>query len=292
MAFDLKLISTGMILYVPEDTRLHMLMPRTTETMPAPVLNPDGTTGCCADDESGCVEPHAARMTFDTAYLRQGSQTPDNVRAHVSLRQKRLDLPAFGSAYVSGIPAEVAAAPAPVRQDVIDGESDEDLAARITVSSGQATWCDPGECWDYDGGVRRMSHQVEWTISGIDADALQLELTDLAGTATQGTLPTLYPIDGTIELWIWHAPAWELPPDAIMPELPADGSLGHHFGHMAVLLDTAATLTLPVFRPNQCPEVPATAWNRNRDKDKGGASLACTGMQGTGGGTGGSGGGQ
>ena len=44
-----------------------------------------------------------------------------------------------------------------------------------------------------------MSHKVEWTISGIDADYIDLPLADLAGMELAGSLPRLYPIAAGIE---------------------------------------------------------------------------------------------
>ena len=79
MPFDLKLTFTGMILYVPELTQLQLLMPKTPETIPAPVILPEGHTGTTCHATGDCMEPHAARITFDTAYTRQGAQGPDGV---------------------------------------------------------------------------------------------------------------------------------------------------------------------------------------------------------------------
>lgn len=273
MAFDLKLTFTGMMLYVPEATQLQVLLPKTAESIAAPVVPANGG-GCTAS--TACVEPHAARITFDSAYTRQGMQALDDAVVHVSIRQKRLDLPATGSPYERGIPSVVAMAPSPVRPEVLAGTANGDLAARIHVSTGKASYADPGECWEYQGTVRRMSHQVEWTIRDMPGDHLDLPLTDLSGLVTQGALPRLYPIDGTVELWVWHAPAFELPPDGIAPEMPVDGDGGHHFSHLGMLLDSRS-LEMPLFRPNQCGELPPGT--RPRSRDKGATSLSCTGTQ-------------
>ncbi|HYH81459.1 MAG TPA: hypothetical protein VEX86_16770 [Longimicrobium sp.] len=273
MPFDLKLTFTGMMLYVPEINQLQVLMPKTAETIPAPVVS---SNGGCSGENPECVEPHAARLTFDTAHTRQGMTALDDVVAHVSLRQKRLDVPAVGSAYVRGVPSDIALATSPVRQDVLDGIANSDLASRIRVSTGAATYADPGECWEYQGIVRRMSHQVEWTIAGVPGDHLDLPLTDLSGLTGQGSLPRLYPINGQIELWVWHAPAFELPPDGIAPETPVDGDQAHHFSHLGILLDSRA-LEMPLFRPNLCGELPPGT--RPRYRDKGATSLNCTGTQ-------------
>ncbi len=277
MPFDLKLTFTGMILYVPELTQLQLLMPKTPETIPAPVILPGGENAASCHCETGdCMEPHAARITFDTAYTRHSSQALDDVTAHVSLRQKRLDVPALGSAYVRGVSPYIALVDSPVRQDVLDGTANAELTARIRLRTGRATYADPGECWEYQGSVRRMSHQMEWTISGINANHLDLPLTDLSGLITQGALPRLYPIGGKIELWVWHAPPVELPPDAIVPEMPPPGSQGHHFSHLRNLL-CSRTLSMPTFRPNQCGELPPGT--RPRHRDKGASTLSCTGAQ-------------
>jgi len=283
MSFDLTLTFTGMMVYVPETTQLRVLMPKTNESVAAPVVSSGGEcSGESSTNTEVCVEPHAARITFDTAYIRDGATALDDVVAHVSLRQKRLDVPVVGSTYVQGIPSFVADIGL-VRQDVLEGDANEVLTSRVRVRTGEATYADPGECWDYGGQVRRMSHQVEWTISDIEADWIDLPLTDLSGVTTQGSLPRLYPVDGKVELWIWHAPAFELPPDAIVPEAPEAGDGAHHFSHLSMLVD-ARSLDMPLFCPNECGELPPGT--RPRHRDKGASSLSCTGGQGNGGGAG------
>lgn len=282
MSFDLTLTFTGMMLYVPETNQLRVLMPKTAETIAAPVIDSEGEcTGATSEDPEVCVEPHAVRILFDTAYTRSGATAMDDALAHVSLRQKRLDVPVVGSTYVQGIPSFVASVGSTVRADVLAGEANEVLAARVRIRTGEATYADPGECWEYGSEVQRMSHQVEWTISDIEGDYIDLPLTDLSGLTTQGSLPRLYPVDGKIDLWIWHAPAFELPPDAIVPDTPAAGSAAHHFAHLAVLLQSRS-LEMPLFRPNECGELPPGT--RPRHRDRGISALSCTGGQGNGGG--------
>jgi len=261
MAFDLKITFTGMILYVPARERLHVLMPRTPDT-------PAGS-GRGGD----CLDPHAARLTFDSAYGRPGAQVLDGALAHVSLRQRRLDFPTVGSAYVRGIPAAVAAVPSPLRQEVLEGGADEFLDARVTVCSGQATRTCPGECWEYLGELRRMSHRVDWSIRELDCDYLDLSLTDLAGLGTAGSVPRLYPIGGRIDLQVWHVPAYELPPDPAVAEAPADGTPNHRMAHLGVLLE-GGVFSAPLFRPGQCGPVQGAA-----PAVPGAASLECIGAQ-------------
>jgi hypothetical protein len=270
MSFDLKLTFTGMMLYVPEASQLQVLMPKTADTLGA------SSSGGCGTETAGCVENHAARITFDTAYSREGALALDDAVAHVSMRLKRLEVPAVGSAYVRGIPSDIVTAASPVRDEVLDGSDNGDLTSRVKVSTGEATYADPGACWEYDGTIRRMSHQVEWTIADITGDYLDLPLMDLDGLGAQGSLPRLYPIAGVIELWVWHAPSYELPPDAIAPETPADGDEGHHFSHLRMLLDSRS-IEMPLFRPEQCGELPPCT--RPRHRDKGASSLTCTGAQ-------------
>lgn len=261
MAFDLKITFTGMILYVPEAAQLTVLMPRTADT-----VAPCGEAGC------DCMEAHAARLTFDSAYGRPGSQVPDDAVTHVSLRQRRLDVPQVGSAYVQGIPAGMATAPSPARPDVLSGDANEDLDARVTVSNGEATRVPPGECWEYLGALCRMSNIVEWTIFGVEGDSLDLPLTDLSALATAGSVPRLYPIDGRVEITIWHVPYYELPPDPIIPEPPAEGTPNHHVAHIGILLE-GGIFPAPLFRPGQCG--PAFEGDRTR----GATSLNCSGTQ-------------
>lgn len=273
MPFDLKLTFTGMILYVPELTQLQLLLPKTPETIPAPVIAPDGGCSSSTSTSGDCMEPHAARLTFNTAYTRPGATGFDIAMAHVSLRQKRLDVPEVGSAYVRGIPPEVATASSPVSQDVLDGTDNAEITSRIRVRRGRATYAHPGACWEYEGTLRRMSHQVEWTIAGVDADHIDLTLTDLDEMELATSQIRLYPIDGKIDLWIWHAPPIELPPDAIVPDDPPEGAQGHHFSHLRKLLSTR-TLATPLYRANACGEPPPPL-----DRDRGASTLSCTGAQ-------------
>jgi len=295
--FDLKIYFTGVMLFVPEDEQMHVLLPQTSEFVPAQVLRPaaggaPADAGHAGHDGAHPVEPHVARMTFDTAYTRPGAETQDGAIAHVSLRETLLKIPAVGDAYQRGVPAEITRVPRPVRRDVLDGTDRRALVARVLVARGQATEAGLGFCWDVKGEVRRMAHQLEWTVSGIDDDHLELETLGLEAVGAFGAgVPRLYPIGGTVELFIWHAPAFEIPPGVLRPAKPQPGDRNHHFSHLDDLLEPAregeTEIPMPVFVAEDCPDAGGAAAGgggaagaggstRGRDPDKGGASLTCT----------------
>ncbi|HEX6747190.1 MAG TPA: hypothetical protein VF092_07805 [Longimicrobium sp.] len=291
--FDLKIYFTGVMLFVAEDDEMHILMPQTEESIPAPVVKADGGghAGHGNGGDGHPVEPHVARITFDTAHTREGAQQEDGAIGHVSMRKTRLNIPALGDAYVRGIPPEVARVPRPVRRTVVEGKENNVLVGRVHVARGKATAVARGLCWKVNEKNQRMTNQIEWTIGEIDAKSLQLEMLSLDGFGKAGSgVPTLFPIGGVIELFIWHAPPFEIPPGAIAPEKPQPGDRNHHFSHLDVLLEPAEAgkeqaIPMPVLIGDDCPATPSGSGDgspetpeidRGRDPDRGGLTLTCT----------------
>jgi hypothetical protein len=298
--FDLKIYFTGIMLFVVEDDGMHVLMPQTSEFIPATVQSGDamdhsghagrGSGGGPHDDHP--VEPHVARLTFDTAHTRPGAKKEDGVIAHVSLRKTRLEIPRLGDASKLQVPRQIAPAPRPVRRDVVDGktaEANDLLAARVHVVSGKATGVGRGLCWKAEGHVRRLPHQVEWTISNINANSLKLKMTGPEGVGQAGSgVPELFPINGEpIELFIWHAPPFELPPGGLAPAEPQPGDINHHISHVEILLEPAKEgeekgFPRHVLVGDDCDDKPGEdagedpGKSRGREPDRGGLSLPCT----------------
>jgi hypothetical protein len=257
MSFTLRVSFHGMNLFVRDGTNaLLVLMPAT-------------------GSNCGCEDPHAPRLVADTAYLRPNQTALDGMLAHSSLQNKLLEFPQAGSALNNALPANLAKL-GPVRADVLSGADTSAVAARVVLQNG---WCSDyaqGACWSWQGQVQRLSHVIEWTVTNVPGDSLSLPL-QLLNTAYGGTIPTLYPINGVVELEVWHAPHSELPPDSIIPPAPARGAAAMHFTGFNSLLETA--IDVPAYEPEACPEIVNPG---KYDSGRGAATYTCVGGEGGG----------
>lgn len=260
MSFTLQVSFHGMNLFVRDGTdALHVLLPAT------------GTGGGC----SGCVDPHAPRLIVDTAYMRPNQTALDGVVAHCSLQNRMLEFPQAGSTLDNSLPAELAKV-GPVRDDVFDGTNVDPLAARIVLRNGSCSDYAKGGCWSWQGAIQRLSHVIEWTVTGLPGDSLSLPLALLDTGGFGGTVPELYPLNGKVEMQIWHAPHPELPPDSLVPPQPARGVAAMHFSGFDPLLE-APIDGIPAYEPDACPEI----MNPGKyDSGKGAATYTCVSGEG------------
>lgn len=257
MPYDLRVVFHGMCLFVRTTDGLHVLMPAT-----------GSGHGCSA---SGGVEAHAARLIFDTAHLRQDATGLDDLLVHYSLESKKLAFPPGGGALNLAMPPELAQLGSPVRADVLSGENPDLVLSRVLLRNGGWTDHAKGACWSWGGRIRRLSHVVEWTVPGVGGDSLLLEPEGLSG-GTAGSLPPLYPVNGVLELEVWHAPHMELPPDSMVPPPPTRGGAGHHFSAYGPLLESGFNDT-PAYVPDACP--PIQNPGRYDEGGMGGATYGC-----------------
>ncbi|MBV9110534.1 MAG: hypothetical protein JO306_14080, partial [Gemmatimonadetes bacterium] len=132
-----------------------------------------------------------------------------------------------------------------------------------------------GACWSWKGQVQRLSHVIEWTVTGVPGDSLSLPLALLNG-AYGGTVPELYPIDGKVEMQVWHAPHAELPPDSVVPPEPSRGVAAMHFSGFDALLQ-APIDGVPAYEPAACPAIENPG---KYDSDRGAATYTCVSGEG------------
>lgn len=238
--FDLRITILGLCLCVRDfaDQRMHVLMP---------------STGAHAHSPDGRVDQHLARLVYDRAYEMPGATQMENRPVFVPLENGALDLTSVQSR--GGIdlsfPFEVVDLDPIVQERVnrsrLSLDTDGRVISRVSVGGGSITSLDAGGRWSFGESVpRHMAIAVDWTITGVSADALRPTLSGMNGRADRA-VPALHPIDGSIHLHIYHTPADELPPFADRGDLPASGELAEHFGAYYGLYDNPQARPLPMY---------------------------------------------
>jgi hypothetical protein len=263
MSFTLRVSFHGMCLFIqPQDTEeMHVLMP---------------ATGGTADGDSCACEPHVPRLIFDAAHLLPNQTAPNYAQVHYSLKNRVLDLPQAGNAFDGALPSGLANLGS-VRADVVSGENVDLVASHVVMRNGSVTDYAKGDCWEWQGQIQRLSHIVEWSVADLTGDSLDLALQGLAG-GYSGAVPTLYPINGVVELEVWHAPHTELPPDYIVPPPPTTRGAAQHFASYGKLL-VAGTTDVPAYAPNEC--APIQNPGKYDDGPRSSVTYSCVGGQGT-----------
>jgi len=257
MSFDLRISFHGMCMFVRDGSdALHVLMPAT------------GSDGC------GCP-PHSPRLIFNSAHLRPSQTAFDDTVVHRSLQNKKLEFADTGATLDNSLPTELAKTDT-VRSDVFDETNTDPVASRVVLRNGSCSDYARGACWTWKGQMQRLSHVIEWTIPGVTGSSLDLELLSLTG-ASGGSVPTLYPVNGCIELEVWHAPHAELPPDYIVPARPSRGAGGSHFAAFGKLLD-AGTTDVPEYEDDSCGTL--TNPSKYDNDDRGNVTYSCTSAEG------------
>ncbi|HSU13465.1 hypothetical protein [Longimicrobium sp.] len=262
MSFTLRVSFHGMCLFVRDGTQaLHVLMP--------------ATGGAEEGDGCGCVEQHSPRLIFDSAYLRPQQTGLDDALVHCSMLNKALEFPQAGNALDNTLPAGLAKV-GEVRADVLDGTNTDLVSARVLLRNGSLSDYAKGDCWTWQGQLQRLSHIIEWSITDVPGDSLSLSLQGLSG-AFAGSVPTLHPVDGVVEVEVWHAPHTELPPDYIIPPPPAARGGAQHFSSYGKLLQ-AGTVDLPEYEPDAC--LPITNPGKYDDGPKSSVTYSCVSAEG------------
>ena len=260
MPFTLRISFHGMCLFVRDGAQaLHVLMP---------------ATGGGASEDCGC-EPHTPRLLFDTAHLRPQQTAPDHALVHYPLLKKVLEIPQGGSALDNALPPELAKV-GPVRADVFGGQNTDLVASKVVLRNGSCSDYAKGACWTWQGQVQRLSHIIEWSVEDVPGTSLDLSLQGLTG-AFAGDVPTLHPVNGVVELSVWHAPHCELPPDYIVPPAPSRGGSAQHFSGFGKLLQ-AGTVGLPGYEPDTCP--PIENPGKYDEDEKSAATYSCVSAEG------------
>jgi hypothetical protein len=307
MPFNLKIRFVGMCVFVPRDGSMFVLLPSTAGLTMA---------GCCGDGggaaedtggepavtaEAGHVhgaavrarsmEPamttgtetpmpqHSARLMFDAGHLHPTDARTLGLRVHETLRGRELVVagPEHTPAR-SQMPGAVVQIGTQVKDEAFARTDQNLVVARIELMAGQYYAYAPGHCWNWMGETVRMSHVVEWVIPDLPEPSLSLDFQLLSG-ATGGGLEPLYPIDGWVNLEVWHVPHAELPPGADTSPAPPLGTPAPHAEAMFRLFDDPPT-EIPTYAGDTClpPVDPGVISN---DPDRGSLPYSC--MTGVGG---------
>ena len=251
MAFTLRITFSGLCLFVPEPAggastgRMHVLMP--------------GMFGhhCGADR-------HVAAVAYDTGHLVQGGTPTGNIAmAPISGRQvapvagEEADLALCGH-----IPDLREITQRGVDPDHLGADAGKKLAARVTLGAGRITRVSPGVCWEWrPGELRPIAHRVEWEIPDVEGEQLTLVSELIGGGGEQKALGSLYPMNGRVNLTVYHETTQEMPPEPLPVHhhpVPASGYSPHHFSAYYTLFGGSVPTLLPRFRGKlgDCPPVP------------------------------------
>lgn len=240
MSYKLVVSFTGMCLFVPApnddsgNPRMHVLLPQ-------------------MDDMTG-MPAHEAKLFWD---LKYGSAGGSGLNQGVDLTGAVVDLTSLGSAPPDLLVwPEIAAADiaysGKVHKDKTKKKVNE-VRTRVSMQSGAITCVQRGDVWTMPikkGNASlpvktRMGWWADWTIDGLNAP-LPLALIDAATGATT-SLDTLNPVSGMIQLYVYHVPTPQLPPNPVLPKRPARGTPAPHFPGFKKLLTTPADDFTPTY---------------------------------------------
>jgi hypothetical protein len=179
----------------------------------------------------------------------------------------------------------------PVNLDHLRGDQGKKLSARVTLGAGRLTRVSPGVCWEWrPGEFRQIAHRVEWEIADVEGEQLTLVSELIGGGGEQKALGTLYPMNGRVNLVVYHETTQDLPPEP-MPlahqAVPARGFTPHHFSAYYELFGGPVPTVLPRFAGPQAECPPLANPCEAIPPDMGGMPYTCLVASGGGGGGGG-----
>jgi len=206
---------------------------------------------------------HYPRLVYDKAYEREGSTALARRLACPALDGSVLRIDDRGDAFQPVIPREIPdldeiAGVGPLDRRYVGPNPGTAVIARVTTNVGGYTRIGLTPRWTANQGrpgawPRPMTNRLEWTIADIPDDALgHWTLAGING-APGRPLPTLYPIGGVIEVWIFNAMMSELPPADPAPA-PRRGDPAEHFDAYFALFPNAPP-SIPVLDEIPEPEV-------------------------------------
>ena len=250
MAFTLRITFSGLCLFVPEpadggDTgRMHVLMPSMFGEH------------CGADR-------HVAALAYDTGHLALGG-TPTGITALATLSGRQLTPVAGEEARLTlcgHIPDLREITGHSVDPDHLGPDHGKKLTARVTLGAGQITRVSPGVCWEWrTGELRPIANRVEWEIPDVEGEHLTLVSEPIGGGGEQKALGTLFPMNGRVNLVMYHETTQDLPPEPLpvhLQPVPAPGFTPHHFSAYYTLFGGPVPTLLPRYRGplSDCPPV-------------------------------------
>jgi hypothetical protein len=250
MAFTLRITFSGLCLFVPEPAnggptgRMHVLMPGMFG-------------GHCGADR------HVAALAYDTGYLTAGG-APTGIIAMARLSGQHFT-PVAGEeanlAFCGHIVDLREITGRGVDPDLLGSDSGNKLTARATLGAGRIRAVAPGMCWEWrPGELRPIANKVQWEIPGVEGDRLTLVSEPIGGGGEQKALGTLFPINGEVNLVVYHETPQELPPDPLPAESQPVHALGFvppHFAAYYELFGGPVPTLLPQLRggKDDCPPV-------------------------------------
>jgi hypothetical protein len=247
MAFTLRITFSGLCLFVPEPAnggaagRMHVLMPSMS-------------------GEHGMADRHVAALAYDTGYLVEGG-THTGITALAGLAGQQFT-PVLGEAASLALCSHIVdlreITGRGVDPDHLGADNQKKLMARATLGAGGITGVAPGVCWEWrPGEVRPIAHKVQWEIPDVEGDSLTLVSEPIGGGGGQKALGTLYPMNGRVNLVLYHETTQDLPPEPLPVEsqpVPARGFIPHHFAAYYSLFGGSVTTLMPRFwgGPGDC----------------------------------------
>jgi hypothetical protein len=289
MAFTLRITFSGLCLFVPEPAagrstgRMHVLMP--------------GMFG-----HHHGADRHVAAVAYDTGHLAPGG-TPSGITAMATISGRQVTPVAGDEAVLSlcgHIPNLREITGRPVAADHLGADNGKKLTARVTLGAGRITRVSPGVCWEWrPGEYRPIANRVEWEIADVEGEQLTLVSELIGGGGEQKALGTLYPMNGRVNLIVYHEPPQDLPPEPEPLEhqpVPPRGFTPPHFAAFYGLFSGPVATLLPRYRGPVTEAPPLANGCATIPPEMGGKPFTCL-VAGTGGdgddddGTGGTGGG-
>ncbi len=283
MAFTLRITFSGLCLFVPEPAaggsngRMHVLMP-----------------GMSGHHHHHAEDRHVAAVAYDTGHLVPGG-TPTGITAMASLTGRQL-IPVAGEEANLSLCGHIVdlreITGRAVDADHLGADAGKKLASRVTLGAGRITRVAPGVCWEWrPGELRPIANQVEWEIADVEGEQLTLVSELIGGGGEQKALGTLYPMDGRVNVVIYHEPPQDLPPEPLHLEhqpVPARGFTPPHFSAFYTLFGGPVPTLLPRYRGPLTDCAPPANACETFPPELGGLPVTClvagTGGGGTGGG--------
>lgn len=208
MAFDVRVNVAGLCAWADDGANgaVHVLMP--VSSPPHPMSRGHG------GDDAGmmmAMPRHFARLVYDAAYEQRNDRQLSLYRRCVSIDGKALEFQAAsGDQFDATTPAELFDLRGrdelqPLPRSYVDAAPAAPVNSRVTFGTGRFTDRMLGHAHSLGAGApMQLANNVEWTISGVPGDSLDLSsiCQDLSGT--------LYPKGGLVQLYVFHAPGKEL----------------------------------------------------------------------------------
>jgi hypothetical protein len=251
MAFTLRITFSGLCLFVPEPVgaggRMHVLMP-----------------GMFEHPNHG-AERHVSVLAYDTGHLVAGSPLT-GISALAKLAGHTFSPAGSGAAADLKLCSQIVnlreVTNQPVDPDHLGADVKKKLVSRVTLGAGKITRVSPGVCWEWGPGeFRPIAHQVEWEVPNVQGDRITLVSEPIDGGGTSRALGTLFPVDGRVNLKVFHEMQQDLPPDPLpiadQPK-PKPGDSPPHFAAYYDLFGGPVPTRMPKYRGelDDCPALP------------------------------------